>query len=267
MTMAFAGYFLARHSPIRKWRLVLYLGSLVNAVAAVLTVSFSLIVAFVCIATYQYLALMLISGLSTRAIFRNIVVGTALILIILLLEQSISSGFNLIEYIGRQVENNVIPTLTSFEKFLFGDGLGLKSGGALGFADAALSEKYHLINDQWLLVALYQLGILGFFLVIAFFALPLWMSVRVFCRCDCDEMGRLSIAAGIIVAGFIAFSHGAAPIERLFSTPMVIAIAVIMVTAKKFYCSNSRIIRKLSNSFGGAAGYGQRTASKGLTRC
>ena len=233
MTMAFAGYFLARHLLLQKWRLVLYSGSLVNAVAAVLTLSFSLIVMFACVTTYQYLASILRSRLTTIAILRHIVVGATLILIVLMLNQSISSGFDLIEYIGRQFQKNVIPTLTAFDSFIFGDGLGLKSGGAVGVADAVLSQKHQYINDQWLLVVIYQLGVLGFFLVIAFFLLPLWMSVKVFCRRDFDEMGLLSMVAGIIVAGFIAFMHGAAPIERLFSAPMMITIAVIVVAARQ----------------------------------
>jgi len=233
MTMAFAGYFLARHLLTQKWRLVLYFGSLVNAAAAVLTLSFSIIVVFVCVTAYQYLASIYRRGIFTRAILRNIVVGATLIIVILLLSQSIRSGFGLIEYIGRHLEKNVIPSLTAFDSLIFGDGLGLKSGGVLGINAAVLSLKYQQINDQWLLVVLYQLGILGCILVIAFFALPLWMSIIVFCRRDCDENGPMSIVAGIIVAGSIAFMHGAAPIERLFSAPMMIAIAVIIVTARQ----------------------------------
>lgn len=81
MTMAFAGYFLARHLLTQKWRLVLYFGSLVNAAAAFLTLSFSIIVVFVCVTVYQYLASIYRRGISTRAILRNIVVGATLILL------------------------------------------------------------------------------------------------------------------------------------------------------------------------------------------
>jgi hypothetical protein len=229
ITMALMGYFLARHSPIQNWRWVLYLGSLVNTVAAFLTLSFSLAVAFGFVAIYLYLALR--KGMS---IARTIFVSVVVILILMLLLPDLggeSSPAGILDYIDRHLSKSVYPTLTGFHSFLLGDGLGLKSAGALGLSDF-LNDKHNLLTDQWLLVALYQLGIIGFVLVIAFFALPLWMSFRILSCRGSGEMGYLSVVAGIVVAGFIGFSHGAAPVERLFSIPMVLAIAVIVVIAK-----------------------------------
>lgn len=236
ITMALGGYYLARHCPNRKWRWLLYLGSSLNIVAGFLSLSFSPIISFVSVSIYLFLAY-LKRFKRNRAILRGIVVAPALVLLIFLLVQlspQLPTGGSLIKYMGKGWEMVNVSTHTNFDKLLFGDGLGLKSGSAVGVADEASSDKYRLLTDQWIIVALYQLGVLGLFLSITFYALPLWMSVRAFSHFAGDGMDHLSITAAIIIAGFVGFMHGAAPIERLFSTPMMVAIAVIMVPARRY---------------------------------
>jgi len=229
ITIALMGFVLARQTPIKKWRRLMYLGSLVVMIAAFLTLSFSPGVAFGFVSIYLYIASNKRKGIVRTSVAAVVMVFMLAVLLPGLGDSDSSTGGG--EYIGKMWTQKVGPALAEFDKILLGDGLGLKSAGALGLADFN-NDKYGLLTDQWLLVALYQLGVLGLILVIALFALPLLMTIRILGRRRGDEIGHLSIAAGTLVAGFVGFSHGAAPIERLYSLPMMLAIAVIIVAAK-----------------------------------
>ena len=230
-TMALMGCYLAKHFPKKIYRYILYIGCILNLVAAFFALSFSSVVVFICVSAYFISALM---EKNIKSIVRVSATCLLMIILITLMSPSLSSlHVGLFGYVHQILFNNVIPALTDFDQLLLGIGLGLKSGGLVNLADLALSAKYMFITDQWLLVTLYQMGILGFLLTIAFFVIPLLISIWAFHRFKTDDMRHLILSAGIIVAGFIGFVHGAAPIERLFSIPMVIAIAVILVSSNE----------------------------------
>jgi len=230
MVIGVLGYLFAKDNQKKIWRRLLYLGSSISVVAAVMTVSLAVIVALVFAIMFLYLSLS-----KQKAYVSFVLGGLAVGLMVLVLLASSEGGDSLVmglNYILEVWHGIVVPALLQFDSIFLGDGLGLKSGEALGVADF-LNEKYAQTTDQWLFVAFYQLGIVGFILTCAFFALPLWMGYKISRACQRGNIGYVALGASVVIAGFLGFSHGAAPIERLFSLPLILMIAIIVASARQ----------------------------------
>ena len=238
ITMGILGYFLLKSNSIGAWRRILYFCCFVNLIAAFLTFSLAVVVAILFV--IMYLVSMSKKGIkATILVFCGIF--TTPILILLLRLSNEQNPINLAQnYIYDVWSGLIYPMLSKFDSILIGDGLGLKSGGAIGIADFA-NEKYAQLTDQWFFVALYQLGLIGFILTIATIVVPLWI-IREKLRTEVDKsISYVVMGAGIVVAGFVGFSHGAAPIERLFSLPLFLVIAIIVsMPYKKITKSSSK---------------------------
>ncbi|MEH7226817.1 hypothetical protein V7112_23760, partial [Bacillus sp. JJ1566] len=91
-----------------------------------------------------------------------------------------------------------------------------------------------LLVDQWIMVALYQMGIIGFVLML-FTLIFSFRSVYTLYQNKKIESFKIEIlCAGIIIAGFFGFAHGAFIIERLFSTILFIGFSIILSHLVKF---------------------------------
>jgi hypothetical protein len=225
ITMGILGYFLLKSNSLGAWRRTLYFGCFVSLIAAILTVSLAVIVAILFVIVY--LVSMSKKGRkATILVFCGMVTMPFLLLLLPALNEQ--NPINLAQnYVYEVWDGLIYPMLSKFDSILLGDGLGLKSGGAIGVADFA-NEKYAQLTDQWFFVALYQLGLIGFILTIATIVVPFWI-IREKLRKEVDKsISYVVLAAGIVVAGFAGFSHGAAPIERLFSLPLFLVIAIIV---------------------------------------
>ena len=85
------------------------------------------------------------------------------------------------------------------------------------------------------------MGLVGFIVILILLVLPLYL-VRIIALKGSNDLKFLALAAGIIISGFIGFSHGAALIERLFSMPLILMTAIILVASKKTTKNESEII-------------------------
>jgi len=230
ITLAFTAFYLAVKMHSRVWKFSLYTGSAVNFIAGFFTLSFSIIVSAIFIVVFLSIAghyRHRISRISLRMAFAGIFIACLLFF----LSPSLGEEYEkvaVLNYIANIWSTLVSPTLSGFDGFIIGDGLGLKSGAAI-FASDTTTPKGLFLTDQWLLVVLYQLGIVGFIMSLVLLILPAWMSNVLYNQGKDNEYDHYVLAAGVIIIGFLGFVHGSAVIERLFSTPVMLAIAIIIV--------------------------------------
>ncbi|MFW5803805.1 MAG: hypothetical protein ACOCWG_01080 [bacterium] len=128
----------------------------------------------------------------------------------------------------------------NFAQIIFGIGVGLKSGMALGVANLPGSDMSNYIFDHWIFVVFYQLGFIGFFLQLLIYFFCFFIIKRNIHIGRDIENQRLLI---VIIFGSLGFLHGSVLIERLFSPLFLLAISYLVKVN-----SRSSFINPLSES-------------------
>ncbi|MFI8747744.1 hypothetical protein ACIGKL_21635 [Pseudomonas sp. NPDC077186] len=131
---------------------------------------------------------------------------------------SAQGELSLYQYIYSFTDERILKDLSAFfssGSAILGDGLGLKSGGGVGLADLPNSDRHDQLFDQWIFVVLYQLGVVAFLCVLVSYCFVFSYFFRVLGVRRVEW--RTPCCFYILLLVCVAFVHGAAPIERLFS--------------------------------------------------
>lgn len=229
----FIGAFMVRRSGwSRRTRSLALLSCSILFLAAALTVSMSLMVTTIVLLLYSVIQVInRKKTIQSYALFLLIILFTVFIA----MSSSFTTGTQQVELVSYGIESFIAPAFElleqySFGEVLFGSGLVLRSGGRLG---ANLTSNSGVAVDRWVFTILLQTGLLGFTVVLFLWIATIKQAIQGVSSRSNHETCRLRWMSGAVAVGLIGFSHGAAPVERLFSPMFFAVVALGLVTTHR----------------------------------
>lgn len=215
--MSSLGLLLVSHVKSSLHKLLICSFSLILFFAALLIVSLSTVVTLIIVVVARYY--WVCQKRKKIGGFLGLVFLMLPISFLLLFNLEVTAGgvkLNILDYAYESFISKAIDLVTNldFYDFLFGFGLIAKGGSGLtGVIYTADVSSF--VIDRWVFVALFQLGFMGFSIMIFSWLFNIIKSASISCNDQCDVLGYK--ACFIVFLACYGFSHGAAIIDNLFS--------------------------------------------------
>jgi hypothetical protein len=230
VTAAYIGYYCTKNKKNMIVKTIFILLIIILIIASILTVSFTGMV------TVLFISFIIFLFSRSKLKFLLLFIFIFLLFLILFTPIISTGGLNsktLFDYILFMLDRIVSMTnMLNIKELLFGNGMGLKSGIALGIGDMAGTLKASFFSDKWIFIVFFQLGLIGLVLSVLLTVLPIIYLYRL--RKKLSKNNYIYIIIPLLfLVGSMSFVHGYMLIERLFSRLVVFSFAMIYVLYKQ----------------------------------